>query len=319
MKPKVAFYWCASCGGCEEAVVDLGEKILDVVGAVDIVLWPVAMDFKKTDIEAMPDKSIAAAFINGAVRNSEQEEWAHLLRKKAQFVIGFGSCAQTGGIPGLANLWNRETIFQSVYRDVPTLDTGNGAIPQTGVQDAGHTVTLPVFWDSVRTLDQVIPVDYHVPGCPPTPELLMQAVQALLGGDLPEKGSTIGPDYALCNDCPRRDSKPDKLAIRQFHRPHEIDIDTGKCILAQGLLCLGAVTRAGCGSRCVEGNMPCTGCFGPTSRVRDYGAKALSGIASLAASNDEEEINTILSAIPDPVGTFYRYSLPASLLQRRKI
>ena len=46
MKPKVAFYWCAACGGCEETVVDLGEGILDVVAAVDIVLWPVALDFK---------------------------------------------------------------------------------------------------------------------------------------------------------------------------------------------------------------------------------------------------------------------------------
>ena len=51
-KPKVAFYWCASCGGCEEAVVDLAEKILDVVGAVDIVFWPVALDFKRADVEA---------------------------------------------------------------------------------------------------------------------------------------------------------------------------------------------------------------------------------------------------------------------------
>ena len=61
-KPKVAFYWCASCGGCEEAVVDLAEDILTVVGAVDIILWPVAMDFKKADIEARPDKSIVVSF-----------------------------------------------------------------------------------------------------------------------------------------------------------------------------------------------------------------------------------------------------------------
>ena len=82
-KPKVAFYWCASCGGCEEAVVDLEENILKVVDAVDIILWPCAMDFKKRDIEAMDDGSIAVAFINGAVRMSEQEEWVHLLRKKS--------------------------------------------------------------------------------------------------------------------------------------------------------------------------------------------------------------------------------------------
>jgi F420-non-reducing hydrogenase small subunit len=319
MKPKVAFYWCAACGGCEEAVVDLGEAILDVVGAVDIVLWPVALDFKKADVEAMADGSIAAAFINGAVRNSEQEEWARLLRKKAQTVIAFGSCAQLGGIPGLANLWNREAIFQAVYKDAPSTQNSEGTVPLTRFASNGHTVTLPIFWDTVRALDQVIDVDYYVPGCPPTPQLLVDAVQALLRGELPAKGTVLAADYALCVDCPRKDTKPEKLEIKTYYRPWEIEIDHEKCLLAQGLLCLGAATRAGCGARCIEGNMPCTGCFGPTSRVRDYGAKALSGVASLAASNDEEEIAAILSRIPDPVGTFYRYSLPVSMLNRRKI
>ena len=319
MKPKVAFYWCAACGGCEEAVVDLGEAILDVAAAVDIVLWPVALDFKRSDVEALPDGSIAAAFINGAVRNSEQEEWAHMLRKKSQVVIAFGSCAQLGGVPGLANLWNRESIFQAVYQDAPSTQNPSATRPQTQCASNGHTLTLPVFWDTVRALDQVIDVDYYVPGCPPTPKLLADAVAALLAGKLPQKGAVLAPDEALCVDCPRKDSKPEKLEIKTYYRPSEIQIDPEKCLLAQGLLCLGAATRSGCGARCIEGNMPCTGCFGPTSRVRDYGAKALSGVASLAASNDEQEIEAILARIPDPVGTFYRYSLPVSMLERRKI
>ena len=86
-KPKVAFYWCASCGGCEEAVVDLEEKVLDVVNAVDIILWPVALDFKYEDVEAMEDNSIAVSFINGAIRTGEQEHIAKLLRKKSPLVL----------------------------------------------------------------------------------------------------------------------------------------------------------------------------------------------------------------------------------------
>ena len=90
-KPKIAFYWCASCGGCEEAVVDLAEDILKVVEAVEIVFWPVALDFKRSDVEALDDRSIAVAFINGAVRSSEQHEMVELLRRKAGLVIAFGS------------------------------------------------------------------------------------------------------------------------------------------------------------------------------------------------------------------------------------
>jgi F420-non-reducing hydrogenase small subunit len=319
MKPKVALYWCGSCGGCEETVVDLGEGILDVVAAVDIVIWPVALDFKKHDVEVMEDGSIAAAFINGAIRTSEQEEMAHLLRKKAQVVIAFGSCAHTGGIPGLANLTDRASIFKTVYSEVPSMVNPDATVPRPKHQSNGHTVTLPVFWNTVRKLDDVIDVDYYIPGCPPTAALMAEAVGALLAGKLPEKGSVLCPDKAQCEDCPRRDSKPEKLSIKEFKRPSEVLIDPDTCIMAQGVICLGAATRSGCGHRCIEGNMPCTGCFGPTSRVRDYGAKALSGVASLVGSNDEEEIAQILARVPDPVGTFWRYSLPASPLVRRRI
>jgi len=119
------------------------------------------------------------------------------------------------------------------------------------------------------------------------------------------------------HDCPRKDSKPEDLSIVEFKRPSEIIADPEKCLLAQGLMCLGSATRAGCDSRCVRGNMPCTGCFGPTPEVLDFGAKALTGIMSLIAAKDDAGIELALDGVPDPVGTFYRYSLPASLLERR--
>jgi F420-non-reducing hydrogenase small subunit len=171
----------------------------------------------------------------------------------------------------------------------------------------------------VKTLEQVVDVDYFVPGCPPTPDLLKQAVEALLGGKLPPKGSVLAPDRALCDECPRKESKPDKLSITEFKRPHQVLIDHEKCLLAQGLLCMGPATRGSCGALCVQGNMPCTGCFGPTSRVRDFGAKAMSGLASLLEAKDDKDIVQALVSIPDPVGSFYRYSLPASLLVRKKM
>jgi F420-non-reducing hydrogenase small subunit len=318
-KPKVAFYWCSSCGGCEEAVVDLAEQILDVVAAVDIVFWPVALDFKKADVEAMEDGSILAAFVNGAIRTTEQEEMAHLLRRKAKVLVAFGSCAHQGGIPGLANLWDREAIFDAAYRTTPTTINPDGVMPQAAVAHNGGWVTLPGFFNTVRALDQVTSVDYYIPGCAPTPNVIGGAVQTLLSGDLPPTGTVLSPDVALCEECPRLDTKPQDLSLERFRRPHEIVVDEDTCLLAQGLLCLGPATRAGCGQLCVRGNMPCTGCFGPTSKVHDHGGKILSALASTLSATDDEAIEKALDSIPDPIGTFYRYGLAGSLLRRRKM
>jgi len=322
-KPKFAFYWCASCGGCEETVLDLNEKILEVVDKVDIVFWPVALDFKRKDIEAMKEGEIDVAFINGAIRTSEQEEMAKLLREKAKLVVAFGACAQLGGIPGLANFWVRSDIFDRVYKKVPTVANPEGVVPQQVVKMDGYKLTLPEFYDTVKTLDQTIPVDYYLPGCPPPPDLIMDAIETILKGELPEKGTVLAPDKALCDTCPRNETKPEKLSIKDIKRPHEVIIDPEKCFLAQGIICLGPVTRSGCGERCINANMPCRGCMGPTSEVRDQGAKAVSFIASILGVEDEEklseeEVQKLIDKIVDPAGTFYRFSLPGSLLRRRR-
>lgn len=316
-KPKIAFYWCASCGGCEEAVVDLADAILWVVEAVDIVFWPVALDFKRSDVENLADGELAACFINGGIRTSEQEEMTELLRRKSKAVIAFGSCSHLGGIPGLANLFSRQAILNRVYLEVPSVENHDKIVPKERSEAPEGSLTLPEFRDSVRTLDQTIEVDYYLPGCPPPVALIVNAVSALLSGNLPPKGSVLTGDKALCSECPRNATKPEKLSIHEIKRPHQLIINSEECLLNQGVLCLGPATRSGCNAACLSANMPCTGCLGPTSHVKDYGAKALSSIASLLDSNDAEEIASLAQRIPDPVGTFYRYSLPASLLHHR--
>lgn len=319
-KPKVAFYWCASCGGCEEAVVDLAEDILKVTAAVDIVFWPVALDFKKKDVEAMEDGSIAVSFINGAVRLSEQEEMVKLLRKKSGLVVAFGSCSHLGGIPGLGNFWNKETIFDYAYHKSPSTDNPDGTVPlEKSTLEDGKELTLPRFYDTVYTLDQVIDVDYYLPGCAPPKDLIMNAVTAILEGKLPPKGTVLSPNKCLCEDCDRNDSKPEKLTIKEVKRPWEVEMDNEKCFLAQGIICMGPATRSGCGERCIHGNMPCRGCFGPTDQVSDQGAKFLAGFAALLDSDDPEEIDKIVDTIDDPAGTFYRFSLPSSILRRKRM
>jgi len=316
-KPKVAFYWCASCGGCEESVVDLAEDILMVVGAVDIVFWPVALDFKRKDVEAMPDGSITVSLINGAIRTTEQEEMVRLLRKKSKVVIAYGACSQLGGIPSLANQFDREAILKFAYEGSPSTINEGKVRPALDSGEAGMRVQLPQLHEVVRTLDQVVEVEYSIPGCAPTPRLLKEALLALLSGKLPPKGTVLAPDIALCEECPRKDSKPEKLSITGFKRPHLAQIDPGKCILAQGFICMGPATRGGCESLCIKGNMGCTGCFGPTSRVRDQGAKFLSSVMSSMEAREEKDIDAVLAGIPDPVGTFNRYSLGKSLLRMK--
>ncbi len=312
-KPKVAFYWCASCGGCEEAVVDLAEDILKVVDAVDIVLWPVAVDFKRSDIETMADGSIAVAFINGAVRTAEQEEWVRLLRRKSGLIVAFGSCAHLGGIPGLANLSSLRQLFETVYRNVPSVSNPDNVFPDRLSHVREGELELPEMHSEVRALDQVIEVDYYLPGCAPPPALIMDAVTAILSGNLPEKGSVLAPEKSLCDSCPRRDSKPEKLKIKDIKRISLTNIPDDKCFLAEGVICPGPATRSGCGERCINANMPCRGCFGPTKAVYDQGAKFLSGLSSQFDSTDEQEIEAFAGSVIDPAGLFYMFSLAASL------
>ena len=323
-KPKVAFYWCASCGGCEETVVDLNETILKVTAAVDIVLWPVALDFKKKDIEAMKDKEIAVSFINGAVRMDEHEEWVKLLRKKSGLVVAFGACACFGGIPGLANFWDKQTIFDRHFKEVPSVDNPKGVTPQMKCKVDGNELHLPEFYDTVKTLGQTIDVDYYLPGCPPQPDLVLGAVMAILEGKLPKKGSVLAPDKALCDTCPRRDSKPEKLSIKEMKRPWQIKMDPTKCFLPQGIFCVGPATRSGCGETCINANQPCRGCMGPMSSVAEQGAKSLSMIASILGIDEEEnmsdaDVAKLIDGIADPAGTVYRFSLPSSLLGRKRM
>jgi F420-non-reducing hydrogenase small subunit len=307
-KLKLAFYWAASCGGCEIAVLDINEKILDVVAKADIVFWPVAIDVKYKDVEAMPDKSIDACFFNGAIRNSENEKMAQLLRQKSKILVAFGSCACDGCVKGLANLWDKDTIFERAYSETPSTENPNAVTPQTEVKVKEGELELPEFYDTVKTLPQTVDVDYTLSGCPPPIPCILQAFEAILTGNLPPKGSSFLPDKSICDECPR-EKKDRKLS--EIKRIYEIDDDFETCFLDQGVICMGPATRAGCGAQCPKVNIPCTGCDGPGPRVIDQGAAAISALASIATDPD------VVNQAVDPIGTFYKYSLANSILRRK--
>jgi F420-non-reducing hydrogenase small subunit len=307
-KFKFGFYWAASCGGCEIAVLDINEKILDVVQNADIVFWPVAIDVKYKDVEAMPDKYIDVCFFNGAIRTEEQEHMAKLLRKKSKFMVAFGSCACDGCVVGLGNLWDKETIFERAYSETPSTKNPDKTTPQTLTTIKEGKLTLPEFYDTVKTLGQTVDVDYYLSGCPPPVPVIIQAVEAIFTNKLPPKGAELLPKGSICEECPRE--KKEKK-ISQIKRIYEIDDDYKSCFLEQGVICMGPATRAGCGAQCPNVNMPCTGCDGPSPNVTDHGAAITSALASVVSEPD------VLDGIVDPMGTFYKYSLAHSILRRK--
>jgi len=198
-KLKLGLYWAASCGGCDVAVLDTNEKILDVAEIADIVFWPIALDFKYHHVEAMEDKAIDVCLFNGAVRNSEQEKIARLLRAKSKTMVAFGSCACFGGIPALGNFTNRAEIFERAYVEAPSNDNPDRAFPETITQVDGNELELPEFYDTVLTLAQVVDVEYFVPGCPPPVPLILKIVEALATNSLPPPGAVIASDKTLCD------------------------------------------------------------------------------------------------------------------------
>jgi F420-non-reducing hydrogenase small subunit len=319
-KLKFGFYWAASCGGCEIAVLDLNEKILDVVNLADIVFWPVAMDIKYNEVENFPDGYMDVCFFNGSVRNSEQEHLAKLLRKKANVLIAFGSCAHHGCIPGLANLSKREDILKTVYKETASTTNSDNKQPLINSKDNGYELTIPEFYDRVRPLDKVVEVDYYLPGCPPPVPLIINAVEAIAKGQLPEKGTVLAPLKALCDECVRNTNPNKKMP--DIKRIYEIQADPKVCFLEQGIICMGPATRSGCQTRCINGNWPCTGCLGPTPEVIDQGAKMISAIGSILKIDEEKklsdaEVQVLTDKIKDPIGTFYMYGFASALINHK--
>jgi|Deesub1362A_J573_1020465.scaffolds.fasta_scaffold00043_4 F420-non-reducing hydrogenase small subunit len=283
----------ATCWGCEESSLQYMVKLKD---KFDMVYLP---QIEETEIDKFKKVKLDFLIVSGAVVLKKQEEILIKLREKTDLVIAYGTCAYLGGILGFLNI------------------EGN----------------------NVKAVDQVIDVNYYIPGCPPPENLLREAIESVIMKKLPENKKVFGSIKVLCEECELNKTKPDKgIKIKEIKDIWDSDmIDEEKCLLLQGYLCLGPVTRGGCGAACIKGEfksksfpktllakvlnrgeklrIPCTGCFGPLESVRDFGASALSFVASLIDSNKEEEIKKIIEkGIPNPLSLFYLYSLAKSII-----
>jgi F420-non-reducing hydrogenase small subunit len=317
-KHRFAMYWASACGGCDIAVLNLHEAILDFAERFEIVFWPAVMDAKYADLAALPDASIDVTLFSGGIRTHENADLARLLRRKSALLVAFGSCANEGCIPGLANLATTADLLTAAFEG-PTTDNPDHLRPSPAFHAPEGELELPELLPLLATLDQVVEVDYRVPGCPPESERIAEViglVGAALDGTatLPPRGSILGAGRStVCDEC-RRDRNSKR--IERFTRlPLLASVDASLCLLEQGLPCNGPATRDGCGAKCPLAGAPCIGCYGPADGVDDFGARLLSAFSSVVDAAEAEQIDAILDGLPDPVGQFYRFSLAGSLLR----
>ncbi|HUT82246.1 MAG TPA: oxidoreductase [Candidatus Bathyarchaeia archaeon] len=325
-KIKLAVAAGSYCGGCDMSIVNLNELLIPIDDAIELQYWQLAADFKVKDVEKLKDSEIDITLFHGPIRTSEHAEMAHLFRKKSKVLIAYGACSCFGGIPQLANSFTTKEILDEAYVNGYNMD-GSGAnhmrIDSEYKKD--RKMTLPKLYNSCLPLASEVEVDYYVPGCPPVRkqwEILLEVVTNFIKkGELPPKGTVVAGDTALCEECGR--TKPEEIVINKFLRPYEINPDPEKCLLSQGVICMGPATRAGCGGQCtVNANMPCRGCFGPAPEVHDPGIKILSAIASIAGAKKESELGEeglkkLIDQVVDPFGTFYRFAVPQILMHMK--
>jgi F420-non-reducing hydrogenase small subunit len=280
--PKVAEEWLNICGGCEVAILDIGEKLLDLLPSLEFVHMPVLMDHKyfgqtgeKSELE-IPEADIG--MISGGIRNEKEKHVAEEMRKKCKTLIALGACACHGGIPALANMYTLDDLYEKVYRDSVTTESGD-----TPNKD------IPALTDRVYALDEVVDVDVYIPGCPMNPGIIVEALTCLLEGkpfELPER--------SVCDDCAVRREEKSDVGLKRPLQDAEFtpgDYKNFRCLNEQGILCLGPVTKAGCGKsylegeetfpRCIKGFMPCRGCFGPIRKGANPLVDMMSALSSI--------------------------------------
>lgn len=318
-KIKFAFLLAGGCAGCEMALVDISEKLVDALEHLEVVFWaPTVADVKYKDLEAMEDGYIDLAFVDGMIRNSENEHTVKVLRAKSKVLVAFGACATLGGIAAMGDLHTREELFEQAYKKTFSTENPDGVYPVPScLWEGKYDLTLPAITSRVATIDQVVDVDYFVGGCPPHHDFVAACVEAIVAGKLPPKGSWLTGGKAVCDVCKRNPGLEDqkRLPVGEVFRTIDGRPDDGKCLLQQGYICFGPITQGDCGGSCINVNIPCRGCGGPIPGVNDYGARCVSAIA--ASLKDDQTTAKFMDKFNDMAKLVYRYSFSSGRLNQK--
>jgi F420-non-reducing hydrogenase small subunit len=292
-KVPVSFEWLSGCSGCELSIVDLHERLLRVLEAIDLVRLPILMDTK-----GYPKATLG--IVTGALRTEHDVECAEHMRKSCDLILAFGTCAVYGGPQGSGYAHTLRELEESAFLDNPTTSTHF-------VPDRGVPKLLP---NGVLPLDEAIAVDLYLPGCPPHAYYVFEALRSVLEGNQPEFG-----EHNVCYRCERKMRPSDVAALR---RVHDGPLDADRCFLAQGVLCMGSATLDRCLAPCPTKGTPCTGCAGPSEYVilepnRDVRTEVASRMASLSKIPRD----TIVREIERHAKTWYAYAMASPVFRQK--
>lgn len=250
-KVRIALVSLSTCGGCTVALIQNQSGITALTENADIIYCPMLMD-------ADSFQDVDVAMVDGAVRTREDEQLLLEIRRKSRFVAAWGTCATFGGIPAMANQFELEELLEESYGQA--IDPFSYYLSTREKMDNDNAENLSgELLRKARKLNDVIRVDYFLPGCPPRASLAKGLIEELQGDENTAKIKSI-----VCAECSR---KPKKLAPAgmQFFPGNALNNDI--CLVSQGVLCLGLITKGGCGAACLQGGLPCWGCRGPTRKA----------------------------------------------------
>lgn len=262
------------CAGCVSSFLNAGDALVEILaGEFDIVYSPTFIDLKEIP-------NVDLAIVEGGVRTKDDETLIREVRAKSRILVGLGLCATHGGITSLGNTLALKNLLEKEYSLI-------------------DTTKLPELEDLMYPICNFVDVDYYIPGCPPMPLLIVHTLKSIVSGKQPERHQSV-----VCTECHRKivAAKLDRL-----YGIYEKPADPVLCMVSQGFVCLGSLTREGCGAPCPRAGFTCFGCRGPPDsmmyRSRDMYAFLVKVIAS-RTSIPEETIKEELYRNPFVFHTF---------------
>ena len=282
---KVSTVCLSSCCGCHMALVNLGEDLLKPLASNELAFSPVLLDVKTI-------QECDLALVEGGVRTEENVEVLQELRHKSKVLIGLGTCASFGGIPGLGSAYATMDLLVEAYTS------------KYRPENSTHLTSRE------EPIDAYVYVDYYIPGCPPPLPILGSALTHLFNGQDPPR-----VDLPVCAECTRIARREVQSEIK---RTLNCVPEKEECLLSQGFICLGSVSRGGCEAPCTQAGVPCLGCRGPIDRVfteQTHGILYdLVRRTSHFTGMKEEEVE---KGLDDVLHTFYAFTLPVREIRQK--